>query len=1302
MISLETANKILRSGDLEAAEKAYKELMSYHPYLSDIIESNLKIINYKKNEEIGGGAVFSKPEKTAVVVHYYYYEAWCAIREKLCNLSGLFDLFITCPIEKVKEIAVDIKSYFPSARLFASDNKGMDIIPFISLTPILESEGYTSICKIHTKNNKDEINKTWFQVMLNSLIGSRDNFLNAKDKLSRDRCLSLIGPSSLYLSGKKLIYNNEQKIKSMVNEENHKKILDGDWGFFAGTMFWVSIDHASCVYKKIQCELNKTEAGYRVDGGLEHAAERLFGLYLYLNNKKVGLIHPRFINYDDSVIVVSSPSLGINCSHISDTLLETIKVKENIEVIKKSSLFDEAFYLEQNPHLSKQNISLEYHYLTVGTFSEKYPNKFFIPREYRELNPEIKEEPFCHYLRNGAFEGRRYRSTKAREENESPFFRYMAINSQLVDWEEQKEKKAKKDLVSIVIPIYGQKFLTQQCLDSILSAKNKLEYEVICMDNGSEPEIGELLEKYKSNKEIKYIRNDENYNFSVGCNVGFCHSVGDIVVFLNNDTTVTDYWLDELVSPLGNKENVAVQPKLLYPDLTIQNIGVVFADKQTLGYPIYAGFESDIEPAKVSRPYQAVTAACLGVRREDFIKVRGFDPVFINGQEDIDLCLKLTVGTNYNCWFQATSTVIHHESKTPGRGKYIPINRLNFVKKWKGKISPDDRKFYAKDKYKIVDWKKDIDAFRKKDIAVNVPVLEKTKVATVLFEWDFELEKKEKDQKISVYEKNKNIYSSLSASIIMPTFNRREIISQAIDSVLVQSHRSLELIICDDGSTDDTKKFIESKYSDSRIRFICLDHKGVSHARNQGLKFAKGEYIFFLDTDNAWDKDFLKIMIGSMESMNLDSAYSAIKALDDNGNTICYRGDDFYWDECLKDNYIDMNSFCHKNEGEVYFDESLKRLVDWDYILNVTKEKKVGFIPFIGVNYYDGNKNKRITRTEYQGDEVRKIQQLIRDKHKEGFDSFNDQKNNNSQSIFTQKPLSFRIKIGCPTMKISHEWGDYHFAVAMKQSLEKRGHICHIDCLDTWYQNEPYVSDVVIVLRGLSRYKPEKSQLNLMWNISHPDKITYEEYEQYDYVFIASELQCHNIKSKLNVDIMPLLQCTDSSRFNLNSIVRKSHRALFVGNSRNVYRPIVKDAVESGIPVSVYGTRWQQFIDKKYIFGEHINNEELAGYYSSAEIVLNDHWESMHKYGFISNRIFDASACGSLLVTDNILGLKNIFEDNVLVYSNKEELKEIFENRKEIRAQKNLKELSSLITSKHTFDARIGQIMHCIGIKNYS
>ena len=238
------------------------------------------------------------------------------------------------------------------------------------------------------------------------------------------------------------------------------------------------------------------------------------------------------------------------------------------------------------------------------------------------------------------------------------------------------------------------------------------------------------------------------------------------------------------------------------------------------------------------------------------------------------------------------------------------------------------------------------------------------------------------------------------------------------------------------------------------------------------------------------------------------------------------------------------------------------------------------------------------------------------------------------------------IKTSVPDMEVSESWGDWHFAVALREALSALGEDVVIDTTQSWGRPTTNLDHVNLVLRGTQQYEPNPGQINILWLISHPERVTYYELSRYDRVYVASEPFARGIRRRWNdVDARPLLQCTEPSRFYPDPDPACTHDLLFVGNSRGVLRPVVRDAIDAGLKPSVFGANWDEIIPSEYVVADHIPNRLLRHYYSSAQVVLNDHWHDMKRYGFISNRLFDAVASGAVVVSDSIQGLADLFGD---------------------------------------------------------
>lgn len=199
-------------------------------------------------------------------------------------------------------------------------------------------------------------------------------------------------------------------------------------------------------------------------------------------------------------------------------------------------------------------------------------------------------------------------------------------------------------------------------------------------------------------------------------------------------------------------------------------------------------------------------------------------------------------------------------------------------------------------------------------------------------------------------------------SVIIPTYNRAQLIKRAVVSVLKQTYRDFELIIVDDGSQDETEEVIDKIIKETqgdRIRYIKLDrNQGVSHARNVGIQEAKYEYIAFLDSDDEWMP--LKIELQMQKMLNADKEVALVfcrmggKKRDSEERYVCppenvpkeiLVGNLF--SGLLQQNVIGTPTMlvrkeCLKQVGG--FKESLRCIEDWEMILRLARKWKIEFV----------------------------------------------------------------------------------------------------------------------------------------------------------------------------------------------------------------------------------------------------------------------------------------------------------------------------------------------------------------------
>ncbi|MDA8440117.1 MAG: glycosyltransferase, partial [Propionibacterium sp.] len=179
----------------------------------------------------------------------------------------------------------------------------------------------------------------------------------------------------------------------------------------------------------------------------------------------------------------------------------------------------------------------------------------------------------------------------------------------------------------------------------------------------------------------------------------------------------------------------------------------------------------------------------------------------------------------------------------------------------------------------------------------------------------------------------------------------------------------------------------------------------------------------------------------------------------------------------------------------------------------------------------------------------------------------------------------------------------------------------------------------------------------------------------------------------------PLLQCTDPELFNPGRAQPDTGpEALWVGNSRGVERPLLRMALSSGVKVSIHGSGWQPFVDDSLVISEFVPNDLLGSLYAGARVVLNDHWEDMQRDGFLSNRLFDAVACGTRVLSDEVEGIEELFAGSVRTVASQADVDRIlggpldkwFDDRESRLAT------AARVAAEHSFDARARQLVEAV------
>ncbi|MEE4108658.1 MAG: glycosyltransferase, partial [Halieaceae bacterium] len=216
--------------------------------------------------------------------------------------------------------------------------------------------------------------------------------------------------------------------------------------------------------------------------------------------------------------------------------------------------------------------------------------------------------------------------------------------------------------VSIIVPVYNDYRVTVNCLRSVHEHSRGIPYEVILADDCSTDLTQSIGERMPG---LRVARTAQNLRFLRNCNNAARLARGESLLFLNNDTVVTDGWLARLLEPLEDPSVGVVGPKLLFADGRLQEAGgIVWQDASAWNFG--RGDDPDAPAYNYRRDVDYVSGACLLVRRSLWESLGGFDERFVPAYyEDTDLCFAAR-GEGFRVVYQPESVVLHFEGVSHG------------------------------------------------------------------------------------------------------------------------------------------------------------------------------------------------------------------------------------------------------------------------------------------------------------------------------------------------------------------------------------------------------------------------------------------------------------------------------------------------------------------------------------------------------------------------------------------------------------------------------------------------------------
>lgn len=219
----------------------------------------------------------------------------------------------------------------------------------------------------------------------------------------------------------------------------------------------------------------------------------------------------------------------------------------------------------------------------------------------------------------------------------------------------------------------------------------------LIVDNNSTDNSRKIYESRRTGPHIRWLDLEENFGFALGNNFGAMHVSTPNILFLNNDTLPSRGFVRRMEAQLSDEVGI-VGAKLVYgetKEMDVEYEDGSFTWKTEKGKLQHAGIgfhpggapyemgrdlDPDDEIHNTGKFVDAVTAACMLISRADFMQLKGFDPAYLNGFEDVDLCLRAKE-EGIGIWYEPVE-IIHYCSSTKGRFKHENQNREIYMDRW--------------------------------------------------------------------------------------------------------------------------------------------------------------------------------------------------------------------------------------------------------------------------------------------------------------------------------------------------------------------------------------------------------------------------------------------------------------------------------------------------------------------------------------------------------------------------------------------------------------------------------------------
>jgi GT2 family glycosyltransferase/spore maturation protein CgeB len=865
-------------------------------------------------------------------------------------------------------------------------------------------------------------------------------------------------------------------------------------------------------------------------------------------------------------------------------------------------------------------------------------------------------------------------------------------------------------LVSVVILTRDGVDNLRRLLPALRATASDCFIEILVLDNGSDQQTRAWLAEQQ---DITVVRSETNLSYSAANNLAAQHASGEVFCFLNDDVEpVSHGWLLRMLKALQG-EVVAVGAQLVYPrrgltghavPISVQHLGIDLIPSAG-GPPLALNRGAVGLPDPSLPPFEAaaVTGACLVVRTESFWAVGGFDPRYTYGSEDVDLCWALREGGG-RIIVVPQAVLLHYEGATRHRADPAVLRERQSRNRdaLAERFGPAMRRALDEDR---LSGRLKLTAHRF-HVAITVTRDDET---AGYGDWytahELGQELEALGWRVSYVERYQDTWYDLPAGIdallvLIDTYDLRRLPEGVLRIAWIRnwaerwtSHPWFEEYDAVLASSSGTIDMIVERSAQRPVIFPLATNAGrftPGTGARDGVVFAGNNWghgrrprDFLGATDDlvvlgrGWETvpEVLPFWRGERRYKELPEVYRSAAAVLDHAA-----------DHTLQEGSLNSRVFDAIAAGAVP-------------VTNQSAGRDL-FGPDLPV--YDSASSLRAVLAELADDPVgtaARVRRLRREVLTHHTYAVRARQLQSLLQDMCQRPR-FALVTGVPAPEVAATWGDWHFAHDMGRALKAHDVKVTVHTLADADVRRARAADVLVHLRGRGEVPPGEGQLSVIWCISHPEDLSPEACDRADLVLVASHTDfVADLQSRTRTEVAALLQATDPKRFHPHPPLSKyEHPVAFVGNSRFVRRPVVEHALTAGLDLAVYGANWERFLPADAVRAVHIPNDELSQLYSSVSVLLNDHWEGMRVCGMASNRIFDALACGTVVVSDELPGVEELFDGGVLTYKGPSDLRRTVEallmdeGERRRRAERG----RAAVIAAHTFEHRAVQLLDLV------